>query len=361
MPTLSRWLSAFLVCLVVAGAAAVEAAEQEGIARVSTVWGNNQPMPRLVAPGEWLPHSCYLAVPYRGGSALRFERREEYQAVSIDGGPEQPAWIIVSAADDLAVLKRELDRGSRGFAVLCRSSRLASLPPLPAGRDIALAVTGTLPDFASLAKQHGVAALALYLNELTDLGPLAEFTDVTSLRLTCHGSASDLRPLAHLAKLTWLRLSGFRETKDLKPLAEAPNLQGLKLWGCKNVSDLGPLAGARRLAVLKVYGCESLCDLTPLAKLEKLGVLHLIGTAVADLGPLAGLTELLELDLSNCKQVTDLRPLADLKHLEHIDLGGCDGVKDLAPLREMIRRGGKVTPPKDLQPQLETLRGKASP
>jgi len=111
-------MSVFLACVVVAGGVAVPVAAQEGVARVSVGCRHNQAVPRLVAPGEWLPHSCYLAMPYRGGAALRFERREKYQAVSIDGGPEQPAWINVRTADDLDTLKRELDRGSRGFAVL---------------------------------------------------------------------------------------------------------------------------------------------------------------------------------------------------------------------------------------------------
>ena len=162
MCSLARWMSLFLASILMAAAANAPATAEEGVARVSVGYARNQPMPRLVAPGEWLPHSCYLAVPYRGGSTLRFERRETHYTLSIDGGPEQPAWIGVRKTDDLDVLKRELDRGSRGFAVLIRPEMLASLPPLPAGRDIALAIIGDLPDFASLSKQRGVAALALY-------------------------------------------------------------------------------------------------------------------------------------------------------------------------------------------------------
>ena len=353
MRSLSRWVSVLLACVVVASAA--PAAGQDVLARVTLAWSNNRQTPRLVVPGEWLPHACYLAVPYRGGSALHFERREEYTSVSIDGGPEQPAWIDVHQAKGLETLKRELDRGSRGFAVLCRPDNLPSLPPLPAGRDIALTVIGDLADFARLANQRGVAALALYGKGLADLGPLAEFPDVTSLRLT-RWEASDLRPLARLAKLTWLRLSSFAELKDLGPLAKAPSLQGLRLYSCKNVSDLASLAGARRLAVLEVRGGEAICDLTPLAKIETLKVLRLPGTSIADLGPLAALAGLVELDLSGCKNVADLGPLGNLKALEQVNLGGCDAVKDLAPLRELIRRGAHVTPPKDLLPQLEQLR-----
>ena len=357
MRSLARWVSVFLASVLMGAAASATATAEEGVARVSVGYARNQPMPRLVAPGEWLPHSCYLAVPYRGGSTLRFERRETHYTLSIDGGPEQPAWIGVRKTDDLDVLKRELDRGSRGFAVLCHVSQLALLPPLPRGRDIALAVTGDLPDFASLSKQRGVAALALYFKELDDLGPLAEFSGVTSLRLTRRGGTSDLRPLARLAKLTYVRLSGFDELTDLAPLAQAPALRGLEVWGCGKLSGLGSLAAARRLAMLKIRGSKDVSDLAPLAKLAKLNVLHLPQTGVSDLALLASLTELVELDLSGCKRVTDLVPLANLKRLERIHLSGCDGVKDLTPLREMIRRGGKVGVSEELTSQVKTLRG----
>jgi hypothetical protein len=358
MRSLARWVSVFLASVLMGAAASATATAEEGVARVSIGYARNQPMPRLVAPGEWLPHGCYLAVPYRGGSTLRFDRRETHYTLRIDGGPEQAAWISVSrSTGDLDVLKRELDRGSRGFAVICHIDQLASLPPLPAGRDIALTIIGNLPDFASLSKQRGVAALALYFKELEDLGPLAEFSAVTSLRLTRRGGTSDLRPLARLAKLTYVRLSGFNELTDLAPLAQAPALRGLEVWGCGKLSDLGSLAGARRLAMLKIRGSKDVSDLAPLAKLAKLNVLHLPRTGVSDLALLASLTELVELDLSGCKQVTDLGPLANLKRLERIHLGGCDGVKDLTPLREMIRRGGKVGVSKELTSQVKTLRG----
>jgi len=361
MRSLVRWLTAFLVCVLTASGAGVPAAAQDGVARVTIECPHiRRPEPRLVVPGEWLPHGCALGVPYRGGTALRFDRREGYTSVRIDGGPAQPAWISVHRPEGLEVLKRELARGSRGFAVLSSPDNLASLPPLPTGRDIALTVTGQLEDFTLLAKQRGVAALSLYAKGLTDLGPLAEFPEVTSLRLINWEGVSDLRPLARLPKLTWLRMTRFPKLADLTPLADVPNLQGLKLHG-SNVSDLGPLAGARNLRVLKVYGCEGIQDLVPLAKVEKLTVLHLPGTGISCLTPLAGLTHLVELDLSACKKITDLGPLANLKRLEHIDLDGCDGVNDLAPLREMIRRGGEVTVSKNLRPQLDLLRKQTIP
>jgi len=357
MPDFLRLAGFFLLCVVVSVGAAWGAPQEAAPAATEvmiSVRGSEQ-APRLVAPGEWLPYGCSLAAPYRGGSVLRYEIQKSGFLVSVDGGASVPAWIRLRQPDDLAALNRELERGTRGFAVLCPSSELPNLPPLPRGRDIALAVMGHLEDFAPLMKHRGVSALSLYSKTLTDLGPLADFPELTSLRLTGCPAVSDLRPLAKLDKLTWLALRGVPNLEDLSPLAGLSALRGLDIRSCRGISDLGPLAGATNLNVLKLPYAAAVTDAAPLAKLVNLNVLNLSRTGITDLGPLAGLAKLVELDLSGCDNIEDLQPLGDLGQLRRVRLSGCKGVKDLTPLRHVIRRGGKVEVSGDLRPLLQAL------
>lgn len=245
MHRLLRLLPAALACLLMGrGAVATDLAQEDDpLVRVTIQFADGKPASRWVAPGQWIPYGCSLAVPYRWGSSLRFERREECLTVSIDGGPEQTARISVHNAGGLDILSRELARGRGGFTVMCRPKELSSLPPLPAGRDIALTVLSSLADFAPLAQQHAVAALSLNGAKLTDLAPIADFADLTSLRLNgWQDGETDLRPLSHLTKLTWLRLVSLPKVTDLSPLAALPNLQGLELRFCRELADLAPLA-----------------------------------------------------------------------------------------------------------------------
>jgi internalin A len=311
----------------------------------------------LVAPGQWVPHGCSLAVPYRGGSHLTFERgAASHMTVRVDGRPPQAAWINANTDEGLAIVKRELARGTRGFLVLCTPDRLDALPRLPASRDLALTVSGGLTDFGPLMRHTGVSALAIFSRELTDLGPLAEFRDLTSLRLIGCRGVKDLRPATRLPRLEWLRIVACPAIEDFSPLAKAPALRGLHVRTGEAVSDLGFLARLQRLQVLHLAGAESVTDLAPLGGLTDLRVLHLMSTKARDLAPLASLTRLEELSLFASKQVADLGPLAGLERLRHVDLRGCDAVVNLAPLRGVVERGAKVEVYGNLRDELARLR-----
>jgi hypothetical protein len=310
-----------------------------------------------LAPGQWVPHGCSLSVPYRGGSHVTFERSDaSHMTVRIDGGPSQTAWINANTDKGLDVAKRDLARGTRGFLVLCTPDRLDALPPLPAGRDLALTVSGGLEDFEPLMRHTGVSALTIFSRELTDLGPLAEFRDLTSVRLIGCRAVTDLAPVARLPRLTWLRIVACPAIEDFSPLAEAPALRGLHVRTGEAVSDLDFLAGLRRLQVLHLAGAESVTDLAPLGGLADLRVLHLTSTQARDLAPLASLARLEELSLFASKEVADLGPLAGLERLRHVDLRGCDAVTELTPLRGVIRRGGEVEVDGNLRNELARLR-----
>ena len=77
--------------------------------------------------------------------------------------------------------------------------------------------------------------------DVSDLGPLAAMTGLTSLRLTGNAAVADLSALGGLP----LANLGLSDTgvADLEPLARTTSLQFVGLAGT-GVSDLGPLAGS---------------------------------------------------------------------------------------------------------------------
>ena len=334
-----------LVLLALALAAVGRAAEgpvqaPQVARRVTFVHSTGYERSQLVAPGEWVPRACYLAMPYREGKVLRFERIDPRgvvshagSRVSIDGGPVRPGWITLGRRDkEIEGLSRLLAQGVRGLTVICRPETLPELPRLPRGRDIALAVTSPV-DPAPLAKQTGITALNLKLAKGHNLDVLGSLPELTSLRLYCP-EACDLAPLAKTRKLDWLRLTGVRNLESLPPM---PSLRGLRVMTKEPLTDLRPLGRLRRLAVLHLSCKPELIDITPLARLRQLEVLSLASSGIADLTPLAGMTRLRFLDLSHCQQLTRLDPLTGLKALEELRLVKCTNVVDFSPLAALPR------------------------
>ncbi|KQY46706.1 hypothetical protein ASD18_04620 [Cellulomonas sp. Root137] len=156
--------------------------------------------------------------------------------------------------------------------------------------------------------------------DVSDLGPLAAMSGLTSLRLTGNDAVTDLSPLGGLP-LTNLGLSGTAVT-DLGPLARTTTLQWVGLAGT-GVTDLGPLAGSTGLLELDVAHA-AVADLSPLAGAPSLSMLDVRDNHVADVTPLAGMPALDELWVGG-NPVTDLRPLLDAPALLGVDVEGLDG------------------------------------
>ena len=263
---LALGIAAGLALAAVGRAAEPPAQPPERASRVTFVHSAGYEQTQLVAPGEWVPRSCYLAMPYRGGKVLRFERKDPRgvvslggSLVSIDGGPLQPAWITLDRRDDeMKDLRRALAQGARGFNVICHPETLPKLPPLPRGRNIALAVISTV-DPAPLAQQPGISALSLRVKEGHGLDVLGALPELTSLRLHC-AKDCDLAPLGRATKLAWLRLTGAR---DLASLPAMPALRGLRVMAMDPVPDLRPIARLRGLTVLHLSCGAKLTDIAP--------------------------------------------------------------------------------------------------
>lgn len=142
----------------------------------------------------------------------------------------------------------------------------------------------------------------------------------------CSG-ITNLAPVARFSQLQTLDLDGCTSMVDLSPLASLTQLETLYLGGCTSLTDLSPLASFAQLETLSLNGCTGVVNLSPLASLTQLRRLSLDGcTAVVDLAPLAGLGQLQALYINDCSRVVDLAPLAKLPLLRRLDINRCTGL-----------------------------------
>lgn len=143
-------------------------------------------------------------------------------------------------------------------------------------------------------------------------------------------ATSEFQPLvwASLASIQPDRLLlCYTSITDLTPLTNLAQLSSLDLHDCKGVDDITPLARLIQLQSLWLDGCAGVTDLTPLAHLPQMKSLNLSNcTAAGDLSPLAQLTMLESLHLKGCTRVTDLAPLGHLPELKKLWLDGCTGL-----------------------------------
>jgi hypothetical protein len=173
---------------------------------------------------------------------------------------------------------------------------------------------------AGVEKLTSVRQVDLTGQDVTDLGPLAAMTGLTSLRLTGNAAVADLSALDGLP-LTNLGLSGTGVT-DLGPLARTTTLQWVGLADT-GVTDLRPLAGSANLLELDVAHA-AVADLSPLTGAAALSKLDVRDNHVADLTPLASMPALDELWVGG-NPVVDLRPLLGAPALLGVDVEGLDG------------------------------------
>ena len=296
---------------------------------------------RLVA-GDWWAEGAFdeVGAPffhYRRGRRLRVEQRGPRVFVGVDGGPMELNAVLVDEKGGRGALRGLLEAGHGPLAIVCSTTTLATLPPLPMDRPLALALTDERPvDLRPLARLGNLTSLWLPWQCVHDLSPLARLTRLTSLRVACLVRNVDLAPLAALRHLQSLRLQS-SHVRDLAPLAQLWGLVNLDLASCRDVSDLRPLARLTRLVGLSLQDCNDVTDISPLSGLRRLRHLDLSGcTVLRSLRPLSRCTSLRALDVSACGEVDDLSPLAALVELTDLAMWDC-GAQDVAFLGKLTK------------------------
>jgi len=179
-----------------------------------------------------------------------------------------------------------------------------------------------------------------YSYQLTDLRPLASFTQLTSLDLNgfssnpdgygrllipspynySHGKLSDISILGNFTNLTELNL-GQNSITDLSPLAALTELRVLDISD-NPITDLSPLSALSNLTYLNLDGIHLTeeTDFSPLLALTQLQSLDLSRNLIGDrsLETIAQLTTLKNLNVSY-NRITDISPLTTLPNLIHLN------------------------------------------
>jgi len=197
-------------------------------------------------------------------------------------------------------------------------------------------LTGLGPDRRNIADLTGLEYctnldyLYLYLNQITDISPLASLTNLTRLGLDGNYWIVDISPLANLSSLVSLSL-GVTGISDLSPVANLTNLKYLYLYS-NQISDISPLANLTSLTFLSLDD-NQISDLSPVANLTSLTSLSLGGNQISDISPLASLSSLVSLVLHR-NPISDFSPLASLTKLTTLDLRQ-NQISDLSPVANL--------------------------
>ena len=100
-------------------------------------------------------------------------------------------------------------------------------------------------DLTGLECATNLTRLILPYNQITDVSPLSNLTNLWQLHIGENRTISDVSPLSNLTGLTWLALGGNLIT-DISALSNLTNLGTLWLYE-NNISDLAPLVANRGL------------------------------------------------------------------------------------------------------------------
>lgn len=202
-----------------------------------------------------------------------------------------------------------------------------------------------------IKKLKNLKKLNLIDNQVSDLNPLATFTNLTSLYVNGN-QISDITPLAKLTNLTDLGLSE-NQIVDITPLSGLTKLTVLNLHtnNIKNIATLSKLTNLSELylnenligditAISNLTNLERLyadrnqiCDLTPLSNLTNLNTLDLWENQISNITPLAKLTKLKYLNLSD-NQIKDITILAKFTNLDSLYLSK-NQISNISPLSNL--------------------------
>ncbi len=199
-------------------------------------------------------------------------------------------------------------------------------------------VNNKIKDIKPLANLTNLTSLHLSGNQISNITSLEYLTSLTSLHLSSN-QISDITPLANLTNLTSLYLR-FNQISDITPLEYLTNLTSLYL-DYNKIKDITPLANLTNLTSLDLSG-NQISNITSLEYLTNLTGLNLSSNQISDedITLLENFTNLTSLDLGYNK-INDITPLKNLANLTSLDLSG-NQIKDIMPLRALLEDNKKL-------------------
>ena len=87
-----------------------------------------------------------------------------------------------------------------------------------------------MTDLRPLSQLNQLTTLVLGIEQVQDLGPIADLHQLQSLGLVDGTMVSHVGALGELGKLTWLWMSRFQQVTDLGPLSNLAHLSQLRIW-----------------------------------------------------------------------------------------------------------------------------------
>ena len=195
-------------------------------------------------------------------------------------------------------------------------------------------------DLTGLEHATGITDLILWQNNITNLAPLRNLTQLTDLNLSYNYDydsstdvltlISDLSPLKDLTNLTSLSLSSYSFSARfdttpgitaLLPLKNLTQLEYLNLSGNKIV-DVSPLANLTKLSRTLNLENNQITNIETLANLTALRRLNIMENKITNIAPLSPLTNLESLLLSYNWTLSDISVVANLTNLETLWMAG---------------------------------------
>lgn len=196
--------------------------------------------------------------------------------------------------------------------------------------------------------------LALGLQSITDLAPLADLTKLEYLDLSQNRTIEDISPLTNLVNLKKLILDT-NPIKDISALGNLTNLKELWLWFTP-ITNLNPLSSLSNLEILHLSGVgEGITfeSIEPLRNLLNLKQLDLSGGNITDITPLENLTELILLDVGY-NNLTEISPVSKMKKLIRLyirlnKINDISGIKNLESLDYLDAADNEIKDISELQ------------
>ena len=216
--------------------------------------------------------------------------------------------------------------------------------------------SNSITDLSPLANLTQLTTLGLGDNNIVDISPLGNLTQLPTLYLK-NNIITDISPLTNLVNLERLELQNNRIT-DITPLENLTNLEHLDTQNnpifdadspVVEIPDFNLHAAIRetlklphgvpvtRTAMRQLTGMDAgehgISDLTGLEHATALNFLELNHNDISDLRALTPLVNLTFLRLHN-NQINDLRPLVSLTQLTTLALGA-NNIADISPLANL--------------------------
>ena len=190
--------------------------------------------------------------------------------------------------------------------------------------------TNQIVDISPLSGLMNLTSIWLGRNQIVDISPLVSLTSLLSLDLN-ENQITDISSILNLTNLISISLES-NEIINLPDLSNLNNLLYLKLDN-NQISDISGISTLINLESLSLK-LNQIVDISPLSGLTNLLYFYAVGNQIVDISPLSGLMNLTTLKLDN-NQITNISFLSDLTSLSYLDLRNNE-IIDIFPISDLI-------------------------